>query len=160
MISVLLQILGYNQRSSSCSIREALLPTKKPLFVKQQIQSFASSKLALTSQYATTVTTDILTGFETTCARHPGERILVRRSYSRRVEGPSREWLAKQLQIELQNLTTEPRKQQQQLQGQGQNGAAESSPDVTALLQLRRQISAYQVDCKGTIAIPCAVSYA
>ncbi|DBA69455.1 TPA: hypothetical protein ACH3X2_012800 [Trebouxia sp. C0005] len=67
------------------------------------------------------------------------------RSYSRRVEGPSREWLAKQLQIELQNLTTEPRKQQQQLQGQGQNGAAESSPDVTALLQLRRQISAYQI---------------
>lgn len=65
------------------------------------------------------------------------------RTYTRRVEGPSREWLAEQLQIELQNLQVEPRKQQ--LQGQGQNGAAESSPDLTALLQLRRQISAYQI---------------
>ena len=71
------------------------------------------------------------------------------RSYSRRVEGASRDWLAEQLQIELQSLQAEPGKQQQQqLQGQGQNGAAESSPDMTALLQLRRQISAYQVDCR------------
>ncbi|DBA84768.1 TPA: hypothetical protein ACH3X1_005807 [Trebouxia sp. C0004] len=67
------------------------------------------------------------------------------RSYSRRIEGPSRDWLAKQLQIELQNVQAEPGKQQQQLQGQGQNGAAESSPDMAALLQLRRQISAYQI---------------
>jgi hypothetical protein len=82
----------------------------------------------------------------------------VHRSY-RRVEGPSKDWLAKQLQIELQSLQAEP---QQQLQGQGQDGAAESSPDMAALLQLRRQISAYQVDChcEGMIAVPCAVSYA
>jgi len=86
----------------------------------------------------------------------------VHRSYSRRIEGASREWLAEQLQVELQNLQAEPRKQQQQLQEPGQNGAAESSPDMTALLQLRRQISAYQVDChcKWTNALSCAVCHA
>lgn len=73
------------------------------------------------------------------------------RSYSRRVEGPSREWLAEQLQIELQSLQAELQQQQQlQLQGQGQDRAAESSPDMAALLQLRRQISAYQVGCHCT----------
>ncbi len=85
------------------------------------------------------------------------------RSYSRRIEGPSREWLAEQLQVELQNLQAEPSKQQQQqLQEPGRNGAAESSPDMAALLQLRRQISAYQVDChcKGTNILSCAVCYA
>ena len=88
--------------------------------------------------------------------------MLVHRSYSRRVKGASRDWLAKQLQIELQNLQAQPGKQQQQLQGQVQTGAAESSPDMAALLQLRRQISAYQVDChcEGMVAVPCAVSYA
>ena len=82
---------------------------------------------------------------------------MLHRLYSRRVEGPSRDWLAKQLQIELQNLQAEPGKQQQ-LQGQGQNGAAESSPDMAALLQLRQQISAYQVNCHCTCIV--AVSHA
>ena len=85
------------------------------------------------------------------------------RSYSRRVEGPSRAWLAEQLQTKLQNLQAElQQQQQQQLQGQGQDGAAESSPGVTALLQLRRQISAYQVGCRcqWTNALLRAVCYA
>ena len=54
-------------------------------------------------------------------------------------------WLAQQLQSELQRLQAESSKVQEQPQGQDQNGSAGSSPGMTALLQLRRQISAYQV---------------
>lgn len=54
-------------------------------------------------------------------------------------------WLAQQLQSELQSLQAASSKVQEQSQGQDQNGSAGSSPDMTALLQLRRQISAYQV---------------
>lgn len=67
------------------------------------------------------------------------------RLYSRRVEGGSKVWLAQQLQSELQSLQAESSKVQEQSQGQDQNGFAGSSPGMTALLQLRRQISAYQV---------------
>ena len=81
------------------------------------------------------------------------------RSYSRKVEGPSRDWLAEQLQTKLQNLQAELQQQQQQLQRQGQDGAAESSSDMTALLQLRRQISAYQVG-RRTNALLSAACYA
>ncbi len=67
------------------------------------------------------------------------------RTYTREVEGPSKLWLIERLDADLQKLHTEAKQSQQQLQRQTQNGATEDKPDMTALLQLRRLISAYQV---------------
>ncbi|KAL3136699.1 hypothetical protein ABBQ38_005934 [Trebouxia sp. C0009 RCD-2024] len=69
------------------------------------------------------------------------------RAYTKRIQGHSRQWLAQQLQAELDSIDHESCNGSQHAQQTvvDQIGAAESSPDMQQLLMLRRQISAYQI---------------
>ena len=74
------------------------------------------------------------------------------RSYSRRIGGHSSSWLSQQLQSEIDAIQRQfISKTEQQNQVTSQNEAAGNGPELEAMLKLRRQISAYQVN--GTYCV-------
>ena len=68
------------------------------------------------------------------------------RAYTKRIQGQDRTWLAQQLQAELDSTDCQSCNGAPQLsKAEDQKRTAGGSPDVKELLQLRQNISAYQV---------------